>query len=424
VSSTTVEIDLSRVDLSDADEFEAGPPYEIFARMRDEAPVHLNRSREEADFWSVTRHADVIAVTADEVTFSSASPIAFMHDEKSIIPIPVLQGMMVNMDPPKHSRYRKVVRAAFTPKAMAQFEPTLRALCTELVDNIVERGECDFVEDLAIDLPIAAICAVLGIPNADRRQLFNWTNVLIGAQDPLLRGSEDALFSALGEIGQYTGALVADRQQNPRDDLLTRIIHAEIDGERLEFEELVSFFILLFGAGNETSRNSLSLGMRALMEHPEQRAKVLADPALLPRAVEEIFRYVTPLMHFRRTATRDTEIAGQPIAAGEKVVVWYSSANRDERAFEDPDAVDVTREPAGASHTAFGNGIHKCLGQHLARLELITMYRELLARIPDMEQAGDVEYLRSNLFYGLKRMPVRFTPGPRSTATRNGRSAP
>ena len=414
LSSTTIEIDLSHVDLSEADEFEAGPPHEIFKRLRAEAPVHRNHSREEADFWSITRHADVIAVTADEVTYSSASPIAFMHDEKSIIPIPVLQGMMVNMDPPKHSRYRKVVRASFTPKAMGRFEPTIRALCTELVDNIVERGECDFVDDLAIDLPIAAICAVLGIPDADRRQLFNWTNVLIGAQDPMLRGSDETLFTALGEIGQYTGELVADRQQNPREDLLTQIIHAEIDGERLEFEELVSFFILLFGAGNETSRNSLSLGMKALMDNPAQRQKVIEDPDLLPTAIDEIFRYVSPLMHFRRTATRDTEIGGQPIAAGEKVVMWSASANRDERVFQDPDRFDVTRQTPGVVHTAFGSGIHKCLGQHLARLELTSMYRELLARVPDMEPAGDVEYVRSNLFYGLKAMPVRFTPSARN----------
>jgi linalool 8-monooxygenase len=416
LSSTTIDIDLSRVDLSEADEFEAGPPHEIFKRMRADAPVHFNHSRDEADFWSITRHADVMAVTGDEVTFSSASPIAFMHDEKSIIPIEVLQGMMVNMDPPKHSRYRKVVRASFTPKAMAQFEPTIRALCTELVDNIVERGECDFVDDLAVDLPIAAICAVLGIPDADRRQLFNWTNVLIGAQDPMLRGSDETLFTALGEIGQYTAELVADRQQNPRDDLLTKIITAEIDGERLEFEELVSFFILLFGAGNETSRNSLSLGMRALIENTEQRAILAGNPDLLPQGVDEIFRYVTPLMHFRRTATRNTEIAGQPIAAGEKVVMWYASANRDERVFEEPDRFDVNRDTTGIVHTAFGSGIHKCLGQHLARLELVSMYRELLARIPDMELTGDVEYLRSNLFYGLKRMPVSFTPSSKTAS--------
>jgi cytochrome P450 len=410
------DIDLSRLDLSEADEFESGPPHEIFTRMRADAPMHLNRSREEADFWNITRHADVMAVTGDEVTFSSASPIAFMHDEKSILPVEVLQGMMINMDPPKHSRYRKIVRAAFTPKAMAEFGPRIQALCTELVDNIVERGECDFVDDLAVDLPIAAICAVLGIPDADRRQLYAWTNVLIGAQDPMLRGSEAALFTALGEIGQYTGELVADRQANPRDDVLTRIVQAEIDGERLEFEELVSFFILLFGAGNETSRNTLSLGMRALIEHPEQRRKLIADPELVPRGVEEIFRWVTPLMHFRRTATRDTEIAGHPIAAGEKVVVWYASANRDERVFDDPFSFDVERDMTGVAFASFGNGIHKCLGQHLARLELITMYRELLTRIPDMEMAGDVEYVRSNLFYGLKRMPVRFTPGARSTS--------
>lgn len=412
---TEQDVDIDTIDLSEADEFEHGPPHHLFQVLRDHAPVHRNRSRDEADFWNVTRHADVMAVTADEVTFSSASPIAFMHDEKSIIPIEVLQGMMINMDPPKHSRYRKVVRSAFTPKAMAEFGPAIETLCTELVDDIAERGECEFVEDLAITLPIAAICAVLGIPGADVKQLYNWTNVLIGAQDPTLRASDDALYRALGEIGEYTGQLVAERLQTPRDDLMSRIIHAEIDGQRLELEELVSFFILLFGAGNETSRNTLSLGLRALMLHPAEKQKLIDDPTLIPEAVEEIFRWVTPLMHFRRTATVDTEIGGQAIAAGEKVVVWYSSANRDERRIDDPFRFDVSRESRGVPQAAFGNGIHKCLGQHLARLELVHMYRELLTRLPDIEPDGEPVHVRSNLFYGLKSMPVRFTPSPRST---------
>ncbi|MGE4427996.1 MAG: cytochrome P450, partial [Solirubrobacteraceae bacterium] len=333
ISATT---DLESIDLSEADEFEAGPPHAILTRLREEAPVHLNRSRDEAPFWNITRHADVMAVTADERTFSSASPIAFMHDEKSILPVEVLQGMMINMDPPKHSRYRKIVRAAFTPKAMAHFGTQIQDLCTELVDGVVERGECEFVEDVAVTLPIAAICAVLGIPGADVRQLYHWTNVLIGAQDPTLRTSDEELFGALGEIGGYMAELVQERQRTPREDLLTRIIEAEVDGERLAFEELVSFFILLFGAGNETSRNTLSLGLRALIQHPDQKQRLIDDPDRIPQGLEEIFRWVTPLMHFRRTATVDTEISGHPIAAGEKVVVWYASANRDERAIEDP----------------------------------------------------------------------------------------
>jgi linalool 8-monooxygenase len=405
--------DLSSVDLSEADEFESGPPHEIFARMRAEAPVHRNRSRDEADFWSLFRYEDVAAVLKDSETFASGKPIAFMHDEKSILPVEVLQGMMVNQDPPQHTHSRKIVRGSFTPKAMGEFEPKIAALCTQLVDEIVERGECDFVDDLAVDLPIAAITAVLGIPNADRRQLYEWTNVLIGAQDPTLRGSDEVLMQTLGAIGEYTAQLVAERKQSPRDDLMSRIIHAEIDGERLEFEELVSFFILLFGAGNETSRNTLSIGWHALMEHPDERQKLIDDPGLIPGAVEEILRYVSPIMHFRRTATRDTEIGGQQIGEGDKVVMWYASANRDASVFDDADTLNVTRDLARTPHSSFGGGIHKCLGQHLARLELRLMYGELLRRLPDMEPAGDLGHLRSNLFYGLTSMPVRFTPGRR-----------
>jgi cytochrome P450 len=411
---TTTAIDVSTIDLSDADEFESGPPYELFAKLRAQAPVHRNRSKVESDFWSVTRYEDVVAVTRDTETFASGRPIAFMHDERSIVPIPVLQGMMVNMDPPKHTRYRKIVQASFTPRAINAFEPQIAAVCSELVDNIIERGECDFVEDIAIDLPIAAVATVLGIPDADRRQLFEWTNKLVGAQDPMVRGSDEELFQALGEIGQYTGELVSERQRNPRDDLMTRIIEAEVDGERLDFEELVSFFILLFGAGNETSRNSLILGWKALIENPDERRKLIADRSLIPGAVEETLRYITPLMHFRRTATRDTELAGQPIAAGEKLILWYASANRDESVFERADCFEVEREFEGINHTAFGSGIHKCLGQHLARLEVKIMYRELLERCPVMELAGDVRYFRSNLFHGLTTMPVAFTPAARS----------
>lgn len=405
---------LDQIDLSEADDFESGPPHALFAQMRATGPVHRNRSREEADFWSLVRHEEITAVLRDSETFSSARPIAFMHDEKSILPVEVLQSMMINMDPPAHSRYRRIVQNAFTPGAMARFEVPLQTVCTELVDGIIERGECDFVDDLAVPLPLMAITAVLGVENPDIRQLYHWTNVLIGAQDPTLRADQDVLMQTLGDIGAYTAELVQSRQQDPRDDVMSRIIHAEIDGERLAFEELVSFFILLFGAGNETSRNSLSIGWRALMEHPDQRQKLIDDPSLIDNAIEEVLRYVTPLMHFRRTATRDTEIAGQPIAEGEKVVMWYASGNRDERAFESPDAFDVTRDFSRVKGLALGGGIHKCLGQHLAKLELRLMFGELLRRAPDMEVSGELGHLRSNLFYGLTSMPVSFTPGTRS----------
>ena len=414
--TASVVEDLDRVDLSEADEFESGPPHEIFRRLRAEPGLHRNRSREEADFWSVVRYDDINAVVKDPETFSSARPIAFMHDEKSILPIEVLQGMMINMDPPAHSRYRKLVQRAFTPAAMAGFEPQLQALCTRLVDDVIERGECDFVDEIAVVLPLAAITSVLGIEDPDIRQLYQWTNVLIGAQDPTLRADQDVLMQTLGEIGMYTAELVQSRTTNPRDDLMSRIIHAEIDGERLEFHELVSVFILLFGAGNETSRNSLSIGWHALMEHPEQLGKLASDPdlGLLDNTIEEILRYVSPLMDFRRTATRDTEIAGQPIAEGDKVVMWYCSGNRDERVYEDPDTLDITRDFSTTPHLSFGGGIHKCLGQHLAKLELRLMLAELIKRVPEMEPAGEIGVLRSNLFYGYTSMPVTFTPGRRS----------
>lgn len=415
MSTAEAPLDLNRVDLSEADEFVAGPPHHIFSQMRADGPVHRNHSQHEGDFWSVVSHAEINTVLRDSETYSSARPMAFMHEENPIIPVEVLQSMLLNMDAPNHTRYRKIVRGFFSPGVMAQHEDLVARHCREIVDGIIERGECDFVEDVAITMPLAVITAVMGIENPDIKQLYDWTNILVGAQDPTLRSDDGALMQALTDIGTYIVELVEDRRDNPRDDLMSRIVHADVDGEQLEFNELIAFFILLLTAGNETSRNTLSIGWHALMEHPDQRQKLIDDPSLIGGCLDEMLRYVTPLMHFRRTATKDTELGGHAIAEGDKIIMWYASGNRDETVFERADQLEVQREIKAGSHLALGGGAHKCLGQHLARLELRSMFDELIRRVPDMELAGDIGHVRSNLFYGYTTMPVRFTPGPKTS---------
>jgi cytochrome P450 len=407
---STAMTDLEQVDLSQPDAFRQGPPYELFRVMREEAPIFPNRSRDDSDFWSITRYDDIKRVTADWETFSSARPTAFMHDSDPIVPVDVLQQQMINMDPPRQGEYRRISRGRFTPPSVAKLEEELSTTYRAIVDRVASRGECDFVHDLAVELPLLAITRILGIESPDIAQFHRWTEILFGSQDADLRGGPEVLGQAIHEIGEYLAELVEERRVAPRDDLLTRLIDAQVDGKSLSFPELQSNFMLMFGAGNETTRNSLTLGMIALMEHPEQRQKLLDDLSLLPNAVEEILRWATPLMHFRRTATRDAEIAGQRIAAGDKVVMWYVAGNRDGRAFPDPDVFDITRDLQTNTPLTFGNGIHRCLGQHLARLELRIMLTELLTRIPDMEPAGEPVKPVSNWFHGVSSMPVHFTP--------------
>jgi cholest-4-en-3-one 26-monooxygenase len=316
--------------------------------------------------------------------------------------------MMLNMDPPMHTRYRLLVNKGFTPRMVGRLEEQVRVLAGEIVDAVAGKGECDFVTDIAAELPLQVIAEIMGVPQEDRHLVFDWSNRMVGSEDPEYQHTEDGAMEASTELYAYAHELAAKRRASPQDDIISVLLQSEVNGEKLSELEFDLFFLLLAVAGNETTRNLIAHGMLALIEHPDQRARLLADPSLLPSGIEEMLRWGTPVMHFRRTAQRDIEILGQPVAEGQKVVIWYISANRDETVFPDPFRFDVGRSPN--EHISFGGGgPHFCLGANLARLEIRVIFDEVLRRLPDMELAGPVQRLRSNFINGIKHMPVAFS---------------
>ncbi len=401
-------MDTSTVNLCDRDTYVGGVPHDIFEMLRREAPVFWHPEDDGKGFWALTRYADVVTVNRDNVLFSSARGSALIGD-LAREQLEQQRLMMLNMDPPMHTRYRLLVNKGFTPRTIGKLEERTRDYARGIIDRVAEQGECDFVTDVAAELPLQVIAEIMGVPQEDRHKVFEWSNRMIGADDPEYRGTPEEAFSASMELYAFANQLAAEKRANPSDDIISVLLQAEVDGERLTETEFDLFFLLLAVAGNETTRNLISHGMLALIEHPDERARLLADPSLLPSTVEEMLRWGTPVMHFRRTATRDIEIAGQPIAEGDKVVIWYISANRDETVFADPYRFDITRSPN--EHVAFGGGgPHFCLGANLARLEIRIIFDEVMRRLPDMELAGPVQRLRSNFINGIKHMPVRFTP--------------
>ena len=320
---------------------------------------------------------------------------------------------IVSMEPGRHGKYRRLVAGAFTPKVIRVLEPRLRALVTDVLDAVSTRGTCDFVADVAAELPVIAICELIGVPVADRARIVAWSNATVGMDDPEYAGDPSASHLAALELMAYAHDLAERRRAEPREDIVSELVRAEVDGERLGPAELGAFVLVLAVAGNETTRNLISGGLRALCEHPAERARLAADPSLLPAAVEEMLRFVSPVMHFRRTATRDVELAGARIREGDKVCLWYVSANRDERVFADPDRFDVGR--SASDHLAFGFGPHFCLGAALAQLEARLLFAELLPRFPDLALDGPIVRLRSNHMNAIKHMPVRFAPEKRRT---------
>ncbi len=401
--------------LGDPDTYAKAMPYETFARLRREAPVAWidEPARPEhgveagPGFWAVTRHADVDAVSRDQATFSSWRGTTFLHDPKPH-EVPLLRQMMLNMDPPEHTNLRRIVSRVFTPRAVAELVGSIEGYAATIVDRIAPNGEADFVEQVAAEMPLLVLADVLGIPGSDRHLLFDWTNRLIGYDDPEFGGDEKQFRSAFAEMFAYAAEETEKKRATPGDDVWSRIVNAEVDGERLTPGELDRFFQLLVVAGNETTRNHLTGGLYALSLHPDQWARLRRDPDLLPRALDEVLRWWPPVIQFRRTATKDTTLAGQPIAEGDKVVIFYASANRDETVFDDPDRFNIDRDPI--PHLSFGIGPHFCLGATLAKLEARVMLTELFRRLPDLEVAGAPERLRSNFINGIRHLPVRFTP--------------
>jgi cholest-4-en-3-one 26-monooxygenase len=313
--------------------------------------------------------------------------------------------MMLNMDPPMHTRYRRLVNKGFTPRMVHELEEAITERARRLVGAARERGEFDFVTDIAAELPLQVIAELMGVPQEDRYKVFDWSNRMVGSNDPEFLEAPELATAAAMELFMYADALTLERKANPHEDLVSLLAQAEIDGDQLSQLEIDMFFMLLAVAGNETTRNLLSHGMLALIEHPDERRKLLEHPELLDSAIEEMLRYASPVMHFRRTAARDTEIGGQAIAEGDKVVFWHISANRDEEVFEEPQRFDVARSPN--EHVAFGGGgSHFCLGANLARLEIRIMFTEILSQMPELELSGETQRLCSNFINGIKHLPV------------------
>ncbi len=395
------------VDLSDPKCFVESVPHRWFAHLREGDPVHWSPERHGPGFWSVTRYEDCVAVNREWEVFSSARAGATINE---FDPDTLAQQrlMMINMDPPMHTRYRRLVNKAFTPKMVRELQARAELLADSVIDAVCERGEADFVVDVAAELPLLVIAEILGIPAADRRMVFDWSNRLVGSADPEYQVEDGEVADAALQVYAYADQLTVEKRARPGADVVSDLLRAEVDGERLEPLEIDLFFLLLMVAGNETTRNLLTGAMSAFFDHPDQWSALGRDRSLMASAVEEMLRWVTPVMHFRRTAIADTTLAGVPIAEGDKVLFWHAAANRDPSVFADPDRFDIARSPN--PHIAFGaGGPHFCLGANLARMEAAVMFERILDRLTDIEPAGEPDRLRSNFINGVKHLPVRFS---------------
>ena len=404
---------LDEVNLLDADRFVRMEHHDMFRVLRQQAPVFWQDDGQGGGFWNVVKHADLRDVNRNTELFSSerGGISIFDADDRDDEATVDQRGLnMIYTDPPKHTRYRRLVSKGFTPRMIGLLEQFLEYRGRLVVDEIIERGSCDFVSDLASELPLQAIAEIMGVPQEDRHLIFKWSNDMIGMDDPEYEGDPRA---AAMELYSYSHQLAAQRAIDPQDDIITKLINAEIEGDRLTELEVDMFMLLLSVAGSETTRNATSHGMHALLTNPDQLELLRSDiDGHMDTAVDEIIRWASPVLHFRRTATAACEIRGQAINENDKVVIWHVSANRDEDVFDDPFRFDILRDPN--DHVAFGGGgAHYCLGANLARAELRIIFREILTRIPDMALAGEPVRLRSNFIGGIKHMPVTFSPGVR-----------
>ncbi|MFN5604278.1 MAG: cytochrome P450 [Actinomycetes bacterium] len=416
MSTSLPHVPLSDIDLSSPEFWTADRAWRegAFRTLRDEKPFAFFEERviEDAPFppgpgyFAVTRHDDIWQISRNAQLFCSGK-----GSNIGDLPVEMNEffGSMINMDDPKHFRLRNIVSRGFTPKEVSRIEDQVRDRAARLVTELIERfpnGECDFVEEVAAALPLAIICDMMGIPEEDHKKIFHWTNVILGVGDPEFVGSYEDLMTVALEMFMYAQALGESRIGNPQDDVTSAMMNAVVDGERLTAQEFGSFFILLVVAGNETTRNAISHGMKLLTDNPDQRKIWFDDFDTHTRtAVEEIVRYATPVIHFRRTVTEDTVLSGQELKAGDKVVMFYASGNRDERVFANPHLFDVTRAVAPAQVGFGAGGPHFCLGANLARREIQVMFDEIRRRLPNMRITGEPAYLQSSFINGIKRMP-------------------
>ncbi len=409
----TGETPIEEVLVSEREHWQDGPPFELFARMRRECPVHwtskITELPEEDGFWSVTTADDVHEVSHDWRTWSSELG-GFTAVKNGILPLELQRAMFIGMDPPKHDRLKALFQRGFTPKRIAEHEDRIRAITCEVLDRLEGHERCDLVTDVAQPVVARVIGSFMGIPPEDDKMWADLMNAALGAADPDLNpaGLDAVMTEIVPQVFASCQKLIDERRENPTDDLTSVLVHAEIDGQMLEDHEIVMGFFLLMAAGNDSTKATYCSGMRALLEDDEQRRLVLDDPSLIPDAVEESLRMFPAFAHFGRTATKDTELHGQEIKAGEKVVMWYPSSNRDETRYDDPDVFDLRRK---AEHQAFGaGGRHFCLGTALARLELRILIEETLTRYPQMRIADEPRYVESAFANQLKTLPVKLRP--------------
>ncbi len=416
---TSTRGDLGDVLVSELGLWRDGPPHEMFRRLRSECPVHWTASIPdypgEAGYWSVTRPEDIHAVSRDWRNYSSElGGITAI----GVFPLELIRSMFIGMDPPRHDRLKMLFQAGFTPRRIAAHEPSIRAIVVEALDRLEGRESCDLVSDVAQPVVSRVIGSFMGVPpedDADWARLMN-SALAVGDPDMSPRGVDTLLEDSIPELFDRCRRLIAERRERPTDDLTSVLVHAEVEGQKLDEQEIVMGFFLLMAAGNDSTKATYASGMRALLEHPDQRRLLLEDPSLVPSAVEEALRMFPAFAHFARTATADTELAGQTIREGEKVVMWYVSSGRDERRYEDADRFDARRNP---EHQAFGaGGRHFCLGTALARIELRVLFEETLARHPGMEPAGEPTWVASTFVNQLKTLPVRLGPSARPSASR------
>jgi cytochrome P450 len=398
------------IDLVSPENFSAGHPFAQYRWLRENAPVFWHQGPSESGYWAVTRYRDVYDVDRNFQAFSS-EPTIMIAD-----PPPEQQAqfggykMMLMMDPPQHTAYRKLIRAEFTQGITMERVPRMQELARQIVDNVIERGECDFVGEVAGEMPSYVIAELMGLPLDDGRELYKLTEIIHTSPEalPPHAGAEAVL-----KMFQYARGVIDEKRARPAGDLATKLLQAEVDGKRLDDTEFLLFFLLLVDAGGDTTRNLLSSGLIALLENPDQLAWLKADlPNRLASAREELLRWTSPVIYMRRTATRDVELAGETIREGQKVVMYFGSANRDPEKFDRPDTLDLSRAPN--EHIAFGTGPHGCLGQHIARIEIDAILSEVLTRMDRLEFAGQPEWLASNFISGPKRLPVRFRPQGRA----------
>ena len=401
-----------KIDLLDPASFKGGQPHEQFRWLRAHAGAYWHPEPDGPGFWAVTRYADLRAIGRDSATFSS-EPTIMIEDPE---PDSMLAGdhkMMLMMDPPMHTAYRKLISREFTQAPAHEMKPWIADIAREIVDAVIERGECDFVADVAGEMPSFVIARLMGLPLADGRELYKLTETIHTSAEALPAGAQQAAVASMFEYGM---GVIREKRARPTDDLASRLLHAEVDGKQLDDTDFLLFFMLLIDAGGDTTRNLVGGGLLTLLEHPEQYALLREDPdRYLAGARDELLRWVSPVIYMRRTATRDTEIAGERIGAGDKVVMYYGAANRDASQFDRSDEFDITRFPN--RHIAFGGGTHICLGQHVARVEIDALLNEIITRMPDITLADEPEWLASNFISGPRTMPIRFPPAPRTDSS-------